>query len=487
MYFDNTKKLNTVQNVGGIVGNNFTGNRAKYILEEQRNDQTRYGFNTVINHELVEGVQLSGGVMVSHYTSKNFQVVNDLLGADYWLNVNQLAARGLTSTAEQALQNDINEPNRIVKKGEKFGYDYDMHINTQNTFAQIEGVSSKIDYYTGISLSRTATWREGNVENGLFLERSVGKSKKLTFVNPGIKGGIIYKITGRHLVAVNGALMSRAPVTQNTFLSPRTRNQVNKSVVNETVASGDINYMVRYPNLKVRATVFLTTISDKTRVLNTYDDVLNTFGNYIIKGLDQRFIGSEIGIEYNITSSIVATAAFSKGDYTITSNPLVDYVQDNISSFLVTNKRVFLKNYKVGGIPQTAASLGLKYNSTKYWFVGVNANYFADAYLDVSPERRAATATATFVSTDPQYQKLIEQEKLDPGFTVDLFAGKSWRIKNKYYLRLNVNVNNVLDTKDYQTGGFEQLRLDVQNVDKFPPRVGYMYGRTYFAMVSFNF
>ncbi|MCB9360724.1 MAG: TonB-dependent receptor plug domain-containing protein [Flavobacteriales bacterium] len=487
MYFANTKNLHTVQNVGGVEGVNVTGNRAKYIVEEQRNDQTRYGFNSVINHELDEGVQLSGGLMMSNYKSKNFQVVNDLLGADYWLNVNQLAARGLTTTAEQALQNDINEPNRIIKQGEKFGYDYDMYINTQNAFAQIEGVSSKIDYYTGVSFSRTATWREGNVENGLFLDRSVGKSEKLTFLNPGIKGGIVYKITGRHLVAINGALMSRAPVTQNTFLSPRTRNQVNKSVVNETVASGDINYMIRYPKLKVRATVFLTTITDKTRVINTYDDVLNTFGNYIIKGVDQRFLGSEIGVEYNVTSTIIATAAFSKGDYTYTSNPLVDYVQDNISSFLITNKRVFLKNYKVGGIPQTAASLGLKYNSTKYWFVGVNANYFVDAYLDVSPERKSATATATFVSTDPQYQKLIEQEKLDPGFTLDLFAGKSWRLKNKYYLRLNVNVNNVLDKKDYQTGGFEQIRLDVQNVDKFPPRVGYMYGRTYFAMVSFNF
>jgi hypothetical protein len=44
-----------------------------------------------------------------------------------------------------------------------------------------------------------------------------------------------------------------------------------------------------------------------------------------------------------------------------------------------------------------------------------------------------------------------------------------------------------LDNKDFQTGGFEQLRYTTTNIDKFPPMIGYMMGRTYFAMVSFSF
>jgi hypothetical protein len=138
-------------------------------------------------------------------------------------------------------------------------------------------------------------------------------------------------------------------------------------------------------------------------------------------------------------------------------------------------------------MPQTAASVGLKYSSPKFWFVGTNFNYFADIYLDANPDRRTEEAIEGLVASDPQVDEILAQTKLDNGYTINAFAGKSWRIKGKYYLRINVNVNNVLDTKDLATGGFEQLRYDSRDVGRFPPKIGYMYGRTYFAMVSFTF
>ncbi len=71
--------------------------------------------------------------------------------------------------------------------------------------------------------------------------------------------------------------------------------------------------------------------------------------------------------------------------------------------------------------------------------------------------------------------------------TVDLFFFKSWMFQRKYRLGLNVSVNNVLDNTELRTGGFEQLRFDRQNPDKFPPKYGYMFGRTYFVMLTFSF
>ena len=45
----------------------------------------------------------------------------------------------------------------------------------------------------------------------------------------------------------------------------------------------------------------------------------------------------------------------------------------------------------------------------------------------------------------------------------------------------NHHVNNILDTKDFTTGGFEQLRYDSQDIDRFPPKYFYLYGRTYYV------
>ena len=67
-----------------------------------------------------------------------------------------------------------------------------------------------------------------------------------------------------------------------------------------------------------------------------------------------------------------------------------------------------------------------------------------------------------------------------------MFAGKSFKISN-YFLNLSVNVSNLTNNRSYQTGGYEQLRFDVQNIDKFPPKVGYMYGLNYFATAKLSF
>ena len=68
-----------------------------------------------------------------------------------------------------------------------------------------------------------------------------------------------------------------------------------------------------------------------------------------------------------------------------------------------------------------------------------------------------------------------------------LFCGKSWKIYKNNSKRLGLNVNNLLDNTSFKTGGFEQLRYDASNIQRFPNKYGYMYGRTYFLMVSYLF
>jgi hypothetical protein len=137
-------------------------------------------------------------------------------------------------------------------------------------------------------------------------------------------------------------------------------------------------------------------------------------------------------------------------------------------------------------MPQTAATIGLKYNSSKFWFAGFNVNYFDDIYVEANPDRRTSEALQKYVITDPQWEQALKQEKLPSQYTVDFYAGKSWKIKS-YFLNLNINVNNVLNNKDFRTGGFEQLRYDIDQLEKFPPKYSYHFGRTFFAMLSLRF
>jgi hypothetical protein len=137
-------------------------------------------------------------------------------------------------------------------------------------------------------------------------------------------------------------------------------------------------------------------------------------------------------------------------------------------------------------MPQTVGSVGLKYNSSKYWWVGVNLNYFDDIYLTPNPARRTEEAIDDFAQDDYRVQAALEQEKLDHGFTLDMFAGKSWRVKRKYYIGLSLNVSNILNEQSLAVGGYEQYRYDPQEPNKFPPKYFYLYGTQYFLNINFR-
>ncbi len=485
LYFANSKNLYTVNNANGFAGNDVTGNRAKYILEEYFNNHSQLSLNTNWNYKLKDNLNFDAGVSLSSYTSYNFKKIKDLLGADFWVDVDQFAERDFGDP--NAAQSNLAITNHIVKEDDKFGYDYNINIEKYDAFSQLEWKGPKLDSYIAFTVSGTQFWRTGNVQNGLFPNNSLGDSEKLSFLNPGIKAGVLLKFSGRHMLQANTAYLSRAPLSSNTFISPRTRNDVVPNITSETIKTVDLNYLVRYPNLKVRLSAYYTLMEDKTWSRSFYHDELKTFVNYLMTGVDQSFMGTEFGAEIKLSPTLTATAAYAAGDFIYNSRPTASIVQDNSTELLAEDKTVYIKNYRIGGIPQTNASLGLKYNSSRFWFAGVTANYFANTYLDVNPDRRTEEAVNGLVTTDPQLENVLSQTKLEPGLSIDLFLGKSWKIKYGEYIRFNVNVNNILDDQDYATGGFEQLRYDSSDIGKFPNLVGYMYGRSYFAMISYIF
>jgi hypothetical protein len=301
-----------------------------------------------------------------------------------------------------------------------------------------------------------------------------------------VKAGGVYKVTGRHYIAANAAYMTRPPAAYNSFLSARTRSATIPGLSSENILSGDIGYIVRLPRIKGRATFYYTRITDQIWSRYYYHDEYLTLVNYSMSGVDQTNMGVEVGVEAKLSSTWNMTAVYASGDYRYTSRPLATITHNNSAEVFAYDRTVYWKNFKVGGMPQTAASLGFRYNSPKFWFAGVNANYFDDIFLDPNPDRRTAEAEGNYVTTDPQWDALLVQEQLDANYTLDVFAGKSWMVK-KYRIALNLSVSNVLDNQDFQVGGYEQLRYDRTDIGKFPPKYSYLYGRNYFAMLTFSF
>ena len=483
-YDANRKNLYTVEHVGGIDSINITGNRAKYMIEDRRYDLKRFDFATLFSKELDEKTKLSTGVNYMSSQTHNYKTVEDLLGADWWLDIDQFAERDFSD--DYIIQSDVSNPNNIVEQGDAFGYDYIININKANVFAQAETKLNRIDLFGGFDLSYTEFWRTGNMRNGKFPAASFGNSPTHKFFNYAVKAGANVKITGRNFILLNASYRTVAPYTRDAFISPRTRHHVVDNLTSEQIYTGDLSYFYRSPYLQAKITGFYTKFEDGLESTSFYHDELRTFVNYTMTEVDRVHYGGELGIEAKLTSTISASFVTGYGKYLYDSRPLVTIAQDNSSEILAVNRTVYIKNYHVGSMPEFAASVGGKYNAPKYWFVGVNANYFAESYINLNPEKHTAEALDIYVANESQIASILEQEKLEPGFTLDIWGGKSWRIQ-EYSIGFTLSINNILDNTDLITNGYEQYRFDQTNIDKFPNKYFHLYGRSYFLNVYFRF
>jgi hypothetical protein len=301
LYNANYDNLFTVENAGG-TGQDITGLRSKYIIEERRNDRNQFIFNSNITHQVNPTHTLSGGVNISLAKTRQFKVITDLLGGEYWYDIDQFAERDFDDP--NMSQNDLLNPNRIVKEGDVFGYDFTGNINDYQAFAQSDWVLPRWDFYVAGSVSQTTFWRTGHMQNGRFPESSYGDSEKQNFTNFGLKGGTTFKITGRHYVTGNGMFMTRAPYFRDAYISSRVRDDVIEGLTSETIISGDINYIIRTPKVKTRLSAFYTEFQDQTWSRSFYHEEFRSFVNYIMTGVDTRHMGLEFGMDVNITSTL---------------------------------------------------------------------------------------------------------------------------------------------------------------------------------------
>lgn len=466
---------------------NLDGKQGRYMIEHRHNDQNQLNLSSYINHEVNDRVKINGGIELTSNIGNYYKTVEDLLGADYWVDIDQFAERDFPGN-DTTIQNDLNDPNRVLGVGDKFGYEYDLHQQNANIWAVANFSTLKLDYYFGGQFSYTSFWREGFMRNGRYPDNSYGEGEKHNFADYGLKAGATYKITGRHFVEANAVLMSRAPSMRNSYLSARVRDAVVPDIQSEQIAGGELSYHLRTPAVKGRITLYHTLFKHQSEVNSYYHDSLRTFVNQSIYNISKVHQGLEVGAEIKLTSVFSVIAAANVGNYRYTNRPSAVITVENRSRPDIEGT-IYNKYFYVSGTPQLAASAGLKYAGPGFLFMDVNVNYFDNIYLDFNPERRTPRAISNLGPGDPLIGEITRQEKLPSAVTVDASIGKSFRLMRKYYLNLNLSVSNILDNQQLITGGYEQNRFDFadKNIDKFPPKYYYYYGRTYFLNIGFRF
>ncbi len=494
LYNANRNHLFTVYNANGQEGNTITGNASKYILAERHYDKMQTGNATYFKHEFAPNLLMTGGFAVSASRTHYYEKVNDLLGGDYYLDINKYAE----SLESDECQTNLFNPNHVAKVGDIIGYNYYANRNYGRIWDQIDWLVGNFDLYLGIQAEFTQIWREGLWKSGSFADNSYGKDEMHNFFDPSVKAGVTYAINGRNHIVANMAYMTQAPQFRDIYVSPRTRQTVvGSDPKSERINAFDLSYLYRSPEFKLRLTGYYYTyqnliwnrsfycenvFQNTTTSANSYT---SEFINFIMTDINQKSLGVEFGAEWNVTPTVTLQAAAANGIHVYRNNPIFSVYDDNNTMAYIENSIAYLKDYHVSSGPESVASLGIKYNSPKYWWVSLNANYLANMYFDVNPYNHTEEGMLHYAQGDIRIEDVLTQTPMKPAFTLDFYGGFGFSKRYKgYYFLVNVSVNNLLNNKNTILYGYEQLRFNANNPDMFPDKYSYMYGINYYISLT---
>lgn len=484
LYTINKESVETINDVNGVVGRQMRGLRSRYILEERVNKIQRLNFNSTLNLALTGRAMLTAGLNLQRQRNRYYKKVADLLGGEFYVNWNQFAERDFPNNPG-AIQYDLDMPNRVLRKGDSFGYDYSLYTNHWQAWIQASVTTDRIDFFAAASMSNTKYQREGHVRNGLFPGISYGRSDAVSFNNHAFKTGLTYKLNGRNYLYAHAALLTRAPFADNLFISPRTRDTRQDIHSNEQITATEIGYAWNTPLVKLRFSTYATQFRNGMNVLSFYHDEYKSFVNYAISNINRLHYGIEYGMELKLDAVWSMATAVSLGRYYFNSRQQVAVSLDN-DDYVVAKEELYTNNFRIAGPPQEVYHLELRYQSPRFFFVNIAANYFRQQWLDFNPVRRTYNALQDVAAYSELWYRIIQQKQLPASAIVNLFAGKSWRLKTTRKgvyknLLLNISVGNLLNNTGTISGGYEQLRFDMadKNTDKFPPKYFFAYGANY--------
>ncbi len=357
---------------------------ARYILERRHNDiqEASAAFNYV--NSKYDHLKMTLGVEGKFSQGIHYKTIDDLLGANQWIDIDAFADRDIKELATNSgfTQEDIANVRKneiasdydqvITDNGRRFGYDYRINMGNAKAWFQNEWSFNEIDLYYALQLDYSMMQRSTNMLNGrawyltkvaeertgvdawrYYGRASYDRIKALEaagtisaadsylgnahhFFDPGFKLGATYKINGRNHLKLNALAETRAPLARDAYISQRVHDRVVDNIykhdnaksladfyaASEKVASADLTYSFNYPIVRGRLTGFFTQSWNGTELNGYYDDEARTFVNQAMTGIDKRYMGIEAAIAVKLGTYFTLTGVTSVGDYRYTSDAI---------------------------------------------------------------------------------------------------------------------------------------------------------------------
>jgi len=455
--------------------------RARFILENRVDQLTQFQWNTLLNKRIKRWFH-SIGTTTAFQSNRRYKELADLLGASFWLDYDTI----IKSSNDSVKQNNLNAMNQPIKVNDRFGYDYSLNVLSSTLWQQLEYTGKHLDYFIGTHLVYRLYWREGFMRNGKFPAISQGQSIRIQYINPASKGGVIFKINGRHFITTSMAWSKNAPTPVTCFPSPSTRNTV-LNLKSDTRLQLETAYEWRIPGLRGRITLYSAEWQNTYNLLSFWHDEYNAMVNQLTYHPKIVSKGLEGFLERSISGTHLLSCAWYVSENIYKGNGQLTGWQDNVDSLLYYQTTTYLNNYYVGNGPQAAVSLSYRYSAKKYWNINFVSGVTWRNYETINPLKHTQQATAKFLDAETHLvHAYLDQAVLPLHLITGLNAGWSKRFKRKYTLGVMLSMNNLLN-KRVVTRSTEALRYDAAWPERFSNKIVYNNGRQINMSITWSY
>ncbi|MDP4596149.1 MAG: TonB-dependent receptor [Crocinitomicaceae bacterium] len=369
--------------------------KASQILLASMNNHFWLGYLGQFNYQYSKKTTISGGLDYRYYEGRHYQVITNLLGADYFVSTaNFNDADPMQRVGDKIAKNTFNaDRDGVVTYAGVFGQ-LEHNGERINWFANVSGVLNGykgIDYFQRkvLDLGDT-TLRIGALDTIQYNGQTyhAGSEGLEYFATdwkyiPGvtIKGGLSYKLNKYHDVYCNLGYLNRTPQFSNVI--DNNTNSFFGEIVNEIIYSAEggyhfstkhfgINYNAYYTNWKNKPFPYGVAVPDPNDPTE--------FIRVNINGMDAIHMGQEVDVAWEISPKLSFDFMFSMGNWIWNSSKTVFIPQYDSLEFTFDAKGVH-----VGDAAQTAMAVSLRYEPIKNAYVKIQGQFFDRYYANFDP------------------------------------------------------------------------------------------------------
>ena len=452
-------------NNNGLFLNNINTGLTRFAF---MNNHAWYGMISNIHNKINDHFRWNTGVDMRYTTAKNSLTVNNVLGADGYID-----------------NFDNNQPDKII-----FPEDFIKAYPSWNSFESIDNLK-KIVFYNGSKVrwlglfaqsfytgEKFHMFLQGGISNQQYQRidyfQLPDKQKSLWIGKWGgnIKSGTLFQLNSTQKLYANTGFFSKQPLFKAVF--PKwNSNEANERIENEKVYSAESGYIFNNRKHQFRLNFYTTSWKNRMIIVNDFINNQQVTGN--LYGINESHKGLEVESQLKFKPISISTM-ISFGNWHYQGN-IKNVKLYNFQQQIIATKNYYLDKVKVGNAPEFSADYQINYKFNKNIQLTYNQYFVNNLYAEIDASN----------FSNPHHKGSLKL----PAYSLsnlNINFQKKWKKFGK--VKINLAINNLFNKKyisESKTNFFPDDNSATWNGVNKKNRVFFGWGRNFNVNLSYEF